>query len=154
MSRTRVAVDTSVVVAALLARHDEHEAALLALQKALAESDLILPVPTLVEAYAVLTRLPAGARLSPADAHRILEETFRHRAVVVGLDGDDGWALLSSSVPLEIAGGSTYDAHIVACARKAAATTLLTFNRRHFERCELGGIELVVPRPPGAQPAW
>ncbi|NLG64599.1 MAG: VapC toxin family PIN domain ribonuclease, partial [Actinobacteria bacterium] len=44
-----------------------------------------------------------------------------------------------------IAGGATYDAHVLACAKQGGAARLATFNRRHFERLELGDMELVVP---------
>lgn len=45
----------------------------------------------------------------------------------------------------DIAGGATHDVHILACAQRAGATRLATFNRRDFERFDLGGVTLVVP---------
>jgi predicted nucleic acid-binding protein len=38
-----------------------------------------------------------------------------------------------------------YDAVIAACARLAGATTLLTFNERHFMALGEEGLEIVVP---------
>ena len=46
-----VAVDTSVVVAGLLAWHEHHDLARRALATALEDGTLILPVPTLVESF-------------------------------------------------------------------------------------------------------
>jgi predicted nucleic acid-binding protein len=44
-----------------------------------------------------------------------------------------------------IAGGSTYDALIAACARKARADAILTWNVADFERVT-DGIEVTSPR--------
>lgn len=140
------AFDTSVIVPALLAWHEHHERALSILQETLASPHAtVLPVPALVEAFAVMTRLPPPWRLKREDAHQLLAETFRGKAVMVGLDGDEAWSLLDKALASEVAGGATYDAHVGACARKAGAGRLATFNRRHFERLDLGGMELLVP---------
>lgn len=143
------ALDTSVIVPALMSWHEHHSAAHPIVRDALAdEQGVILPVPALVEAYAVITRLPAPWRLRARDAHRLLVETFRGRAHLVGLAGDEAWDLLDNVVANAVSGGATYDAHIAACARKANARRLVTFNRRHFERLELGDVDLVVPSVP------
>ena len=39
----------------------------------------------------------------------------------------------------------SYDALILACAKKGGARRLLTFNRAHFERIRVEGIEILVP---------
>lgn len=90
------ALDSSVIVPALLAWHEgEHHAGVFQVVKEalVAESKVILPLSALVEAYAVLTRLPAPWRLQAVDAHRLLVSTFLGKAVVVGLDGDLAWDL-------------------------------------------------------------
>jgi len=141
-----LALDTNVIVAALLSWHEHHAVALPVVQRSLAsQPPSILPLPALVEGYAVMTRLPPPWRLRPADAHRLLTESFRGRAVVVGLDGEEGWSLLDAALGGGVAGGATHDAHIAACARKGGATTLATFNRRHFESLDLGQMTLLVP---------
>lgn len=140
------ALDTSVVVPALLAWHEHHAAALPVVTEALgSDGGVILPLPALVETYAVLTRLPPPWRLRAADAHRLLVDTFRARATVVGLDGAEAWDLLDTALAGSVSGGATYDAHIAACAMKAGAARLATFNRRHFERLDLGEVVLLVP---------
>src|ERR1043166_9312671 len=62
------ALDTSAIIAALLTWHESHELALEALVGSMAArgSRLVVPGPALVEAYAVMTRLPAPRRLPPA----------------------------------------------------------------------------------------
>lgn len=141
-----MALDTSVIIPALLSWHEHHALALPVVQAALsARERAILPVPALVEAYAVLTRLPAPFRVRHDVARGLLVQTFRADSRVVGLAARDVWALLDDVLTQEVSGGATYDAHIVACARKAGATHLATFNRRHFERLALGDMQLVVP---------
>jgi predicted nucleic acid-binding protein len=133
-------------VPALLSWHEHHSLALPIVQAALAaEARAIVPVPALVEAFAVMTRLPAPFRVSAHVARSLLHQTFRARSRVVGLAASDTWTLLDDVTAHQLAGGATYDAHIAACARKAGAASLITFNRRHFERLPLGDVELVVP---------
>lgn len=140
------ALDTSVIVPALLSWHEHHTAALPVVREALtSDAPAILPLAAVLEAYAVLTRLPPPWRLRPGDVHRLLTATFRGRAHVVGLDGQEAWGLLDEVLAGGISGGAAYDAHIAACAKKAGASRLATFNRRHFERLDLGDVALLVP---------
>lgn len=62
----RVALDTSVVVAALLAVHEHHAVAAPYVAALRRESTIIVPLPVLVESYSVLTRLPTPLRLDRA----------------------------------------------------------------------------------------
>jgi predicted nucleic acid-binding protein len=140
------ALDASVIVAALLAAHEHHRPAAAELQALLAEpGDVILPLQALVEAYSVMTRLPSPYRLSPKDALTILERSLRQRTIVVGLDGEEAWGLIKGLSQSQIAGATSYDGLIAACARKGGAQRLLTFNRTHFERLPGAGLEIVVP---------
>jgi toxin FitB len=140
----REAVDTSVVVAALLGWHEDHEVARIALERSLVAERLVLPAPVLVEAYAVMTRLPSPHRLSPADAAALLRETFAG-AIPVALDGSKVWQLIDDLESGQVAGGRSYDGHILACARKAGATRLLTFSDRDFLALGDATIEIVRP---------
>ncbi|HEX3527929.1 MAG TPA: PIN domain-containing protein [Thermoanaerobaculia bacterium] len=147
------AVDTNVVVAGLLSWHAHHEMAsaqLIALLES--QTEIVLPLPALVEAYSVMTRLPPPHRLSSKDALEILESSLRHHVTLIGLDGDEGWTLLQDISQRSIIGGTTYDGLILACARKGGARRLLTFNRSHFERIATEEIEIVVPGSPAAEP--
>ena len=141
------AVDTSVIVAALLGWHESHEAALraLATTRDAHGSKLLVPAPALVEAYSVLTRLPAPHRLAPAVALELLAGSFEESADVISLTGGETWRLLADLPTDGVTGGRTYDALILRCARKGRATSLLTLNRRDFEQLPLDGIVLVVP---------
>lgn len=141
------ALDTSVIVAALLGWHESHAPALEALVGASAPRGyrLLVPAPALVEAYSVLTRLPAPHRIAPAQAFELLAGSFERRAAVVSLGEAETWGFLRTAAERGLAGGLVYDALILHCAIKGGASRLLTLDRRDFERLELAGIELVVP---------
>lgn len=141
------ALDTSVIVAALLGWHEAHADALDALVAARTKRGdrLILPAPALVESYAVMTRLPAPHRIAPADALQLLCGSFERRSTVVGLTESQTWRFLHEAALQGVTGGRAYDALIMSCARKAGATRLITLDRHDFERLDAGDIEIVVP---------
>jgi predicted nucleic acid-binding protein len=140
-----VAIDTSVVVAAVLPWHQDHERARVAVDEALAGTTVVLPSRTLIESYSVLTRLPSPHRLSPVDANAVLEGTFRDHARIVNLPEHAFWRLLEELCEAEVAGGATFDAEVVAAALDAGATSILTLNRRDFERLVPEAITVLVP---------
>lgn len=106
---------------------------------------MMVAAPALVESYAVLTRLPPPHRLAPVDALALLEANFMSTGRIVALDGASYRSLLRRAPEEGIAGGRTYDAVIAACAHKARATALLTFNEGHFLPLQNGQMEIVVP---------
>jgi len=140
------ALDASVIVAGLLSSHEHHGPAAAELAALLAgPGGVILPLQALVEAYSVMTRLPSPHRLSVKDALTILERSLRQRTTIVGLDGEEAWELIEDLSQRQIAGATSYDGLIAACARKGGAQRILTFNRAHFERLAGTGLEIVVP---------
>src|SRR3972149_4948486 len=69
--------DTSCMIAAICSWHEYHERAAGAIERRLRGGEvLVVAAPTLVETYAVLTRLPAPHRLSPADSQALLGAEF------------------------------------------------------------------------------
>jgi predicted nucleic acid-binding protein len=128
------ALDTSCMVAAVCGWHEHHAAATAHIEQQFDDgAELVVPGPALVEAYAVLTRLPPPHRLSPADAWAVLDANFVEPATIVTLADEAYPKLLRRLAREAIAGGRTYDAVIADCAQLAGVGTLLTFNRRHFE---------------------
>jgi predicted nucleic acid-binding protein len=138
-----IAVDSSVVVAALLSWHEFHERAFHALDKAMAGRRLLVPLPTLVESYSVMTRLPSPHRLRPDVAHQLLHESFGH-VRVVGLSPRKAWTFFGECVATDTAGGRVYDAVIASAAVEARASALLTLSPRDFEAFS-DRIAIVVP---------
>jgi len=136
--------DTSCLVAALCAWHEQHSATAEDLARRTKRGEtLVAAGPVLVETYAVLTRLPPPHRMKPGDVLAALEGSFGG-ADVIALTGTETWALLKALPGPGIAGGSAYDALVAACARKAQADVILTWNRRDFQRVA-EGIEVASP---------
>ena len=66
---TRFVPDTNCMIAAVCTWHEHHERAADEIERRIERGEtLCIAAPTVVEAYAVLTRLPPPYRLSPADA--------------------------------------------------------------------------------------
>ena len=121
------------MIAAVCSWHEHHEAAANEIERRLAgRAKMVVAAPALVEAYAVLTRLPPPHRLSPETALALLENNFLKLATVIALDAKSYETLLLEAPKKKLAGGRTYDAVIGACAGQGNASTVLTFNASHF----------------------
>ena len=71
------ALDTSCLIAAVCGWHEQHRVAAAEIGRRLDRGErLSVAAHALTEAYAVLTRLPAPHRLSPADAWELLRANF------------------------------------------------------------------------------
>jgi len=116
------------MIAAVCGWHENHEAAANEIERRLAgRAKMIVAAPALVEAYAVLTRLPPPHRLSPQTALTLLENNFLKLATVIALNAKSYETLLLRAPKNNVAGGRTYDAVISACAEQGKASTVLTF---------------------------
>ncbi len=139
--------DTSCMVASVCTWHEHHVPAAAELNRRLAQHEpMMVAAPALVEAYAVLTRLPPPHRLSAADALALLDANFMRAGKAVALDAAAYRTLLRRMVTQGIVGGRTYDAVIARCALRAKASCLLTFNAPHFLGFAAEGLEVVVPK--------
>jgi predicted nucleic acid-binding protein len=139
-------LDTSCMVAAVCSWHEHHERAALAIESRLDRRErMVVAAPSLIEAYSVLTRLPAPHRLSPADALSLMEANFMRPVKVVALPADDYKAILRGAPAAGISGGRIYDAIIAACAHRENVRTLLTFNDSHFRPLAGPKLAVVVP---------
>ncbi len=119
---SRVAVDTSVVVAGLLVDHSQH-----ALARPVLASSPAIPAHVAFESYSVLTRMPLPGRLSAAVAGRLLGQAFAGR--LVSLSAPEMEVLLAELPRLGIVGGAVYDA-VVAATALAHGLTLRSLDRR------------------------
>ena len=134
------------MVAAMCSWHTHHDPARAEIERRLHDAErLLVAAPALVETYSVLTRLPPPHRLSAADALTLLEANFMSPGKIVALEAKSYRTLLRKAPRQGIAGGRTYDAIIAECARRAKATTRLTFNISHFMPFAGTGLEIVVP---------
>ncbi len=138
--------DASCMVAALCSWHVFHGRARQEIERRLARGESMVSAGhAVIETYAVLTRLPPPHRLGPADAQALVTTSFVEGITMTGSDARTYRQLLDRMPSAGIAGGRAYDALIAACARKAGAGVLLTFNARHFE--DLGGDGLTIVEP-------
>jgi predicted nucleic acid-binding protein len=97
-----IAADTSVVVAALTGWHEGHDSASAAIA-----GGARLPAHCLVEAFSVLTRLPAPHRFEPRLAHDLLQATFGDALLTLAIAAHA--TLLGRLVEAGVSGGAAYD---------------------------------------------
>jgi predicted nucleic acid-binding protein len=129
---TRVLIDTTCLVAAALPQHEHHAATLADLARRRAAGQvLLMAAHAVIEAFAVLTRLPPPHRLSPADALAVLDRNWG-ATETLSMTGPESWRLVRQHAEAGLAGGRVYDGAIAACARKGKADEILTWNLRHF----------------------
>lgn len=129
----RVLLDTSCLVAAALPQHEHHRATVAELARRRAGGHVFLTAAhAVLEAYAVLTRLPPPHRLAPADALGVLDSNWG-QTETAALTGAESWRVVRQHAAAGVAGGRVYDGQIAACARKTRADEILTWNVRHFE---------------------
>jgi predicted nucleic acid-binding protein len=83
--------DTNCIVALLSPRHEHHDRAFQAIERRLdAGETMAVAAHTLVETYAVLTRLPAPHRLSMADCRALIEANLASDVVeIIALSTND-----------------------------------------------------------------
>lgn len=131
-----VLVDTSVAVPLSLESHDQHEAAMAALDG----RRLGLSGHAAFETFAVLTRLPPPARRSPRVVSDVIAANFpstRH------LSPGGATALIDLFARGEIAGGAVYDALVGAAAREHGHT-LVTLDERALTTYRVLGVDVEV----------
>jgi predicted nucleic acid-binding protein len=116
------AVDTSIVVAALVQWHEGHEAA-----REQAHGQVV-PAHAYLESYAVLTRLPGPGPLDPRTARELLAAWFPPERVVPP-PAEAMVGLVHRMAVSGIGGGAAYDA-LVALTAAAHGNELRTRDRR------------------------
>ena len=138
--------DTTCMIALVCGWHPDHPRSSTEFSLRLSRGEeLVVAAPALVEAYAVLTRLPPPYRIAPSDALFLLESNFMGKRRLASLSGSAYQSLLRESAGLGIAGGKVYDAVIAECAVQAGVDALITLNERHFQDLGRDRVKLVVP---------
>lgn len=132
MTQDLTAVDTSVAVALLLQGHPDHRA----VSAWAVGRRLALSGHALAETYSVLTRLPGDARLTPADAVRLIDARFADRLT---MPTDEARAVHAELAGRGICGGATYDG-LVALAARAHGLRLATRDARARATYEAAGV--------------
>jgi predicted nucleic acid-binding protein len=122
--------DTSVLIAAFLEDHEDHERCLAAYAPA-NKRIACCAAHSLAEVYASVTRLPGAFRASREQAILFLSDMEDHLAIV-SLDSSEYSVIIRQASANGILGATIYDALLAACAIKAKAETIYTENERHF----------------------
>ncbi|MBI2767108.1 MAG: PIN domain-containing protein [Chloroflexi bacterium] len=126
--------DSNVMIKALADWQADHELARAEIEGRLRAGEaMVLAGHAVLEAFSVLTRIPAPYRIPPAVALRALRGNYLDRGALVSLNAEAYPTLLADLGAQGVAGGRTYDALIARCAESAAVDVLVTFNARHFE---------------------
>lgn len=124
--------DSSVLVAAFLADHENHEASFGALADATAKRSFCA-AHSMAEVYSILTRLPGRHRATPEHASLFINDLY-DRLTPVTLTAPQYHSVVTASAQGGISGGAIYDALILQCAVRARAENILTWNLHDFRR--------------------
>lgn len=142
----RILFDTSVLVASMVQTHPRHESAIAWMQKARRnEISLVVSSHSLLECYAVLTRLPMTPKISPAIAKRLISENLLKVAEIITLPSDEYLALLQDCADQHLSGSIVYDALIFKAAMFSKVQHLLTLNYKDFSRLSLDINFVITP---------
>jgi len=129
----KVFLDTSVLVAAVIENHEHHEACYGILDRVQnGRSVGYVSGHSLLEIYAVLTRLPPPSRHSPEQALLTIDENIIPYFQVSVLQETEYPALVRDSGLSGIVGGTIYDRLHLSCAMRVGVKKLYTLNLKHF----------------------
>jgi len=141
----KVLADTSVLVAAMVESHPDHERAFRWLRQARhGEIELAVCAHSLAETYSVLSTLPVRPRIGPETARRLVRDNVESVATIVELRGRDYLAVLDRMSSSGLAGGIVYDALAVRAAEKVEADRLVTLNAADFRRAWPDGVDRII----------
>ncbi len=131
----KVFLDTNVLVAACVVAH-EHHARALPLMRAVHSGEMegCVSAHSLLEAHAILTRLPRTPRIMPAQAKELIAENVIKYFNVLSLSAKEYTQLIAKLGENGIVGGACYDMLHLECAEKSGAERIFTFNLDDFPR--------------------
>jgi predicted nucleic acid-binding protein len=130
----KVFLDTSVLVAAVVTKHEHHGRAYTILDRVQNGRDEgHISGHCMAEMYSVLTKLPPPFRHTPEHALLSLEENVVKYFQITALRPNEYAPLIREAALSGIQGGTIYDAIFPKCAAKSGAETIWTFNLRHFQ---------------------
>jgi predicted nucleic acid-binding protein len=130
----KVFLDTSVLVAAVVQKHESHARAFAVLDRVQNKKDEgFISAHSVAETYAVLTKLPPPLRHTPEQALLSIEENVLKYFNVTGLNAGNYTALIREAALAGIQGGTIYDAVLLKCASKTEAEKIFTLNLKHFQ---------------------
>ncbi len=118
----KVAVDSSVAIAAILADHEAHALA----EETLSDSDTTI-AHVAAETYSVLTRLPPTLQLAATTAAEIIDARLPSARITLAADAHT--SALTRLAEAHVSGGATYDG-LIALTALEHDVELLSRDRR------------------------
>ena len=126
-------LDTSVLIAAVVSKHDSHTRAFPLLERVQNGKDEgFVAGHSLAEMYAILTKLPPPYRHAPEQALLSIEENVLKHFKISSLTASDYASLVREAAMAGIQGGTIYDAVLLKCAEKSNPDRIFTLNLKHF----------------------
>jgi len=135
-------LDTSVLIPVGQATHVHHTRSR-ALFSTLTKHNTATSTHALAELYASLTAVPRPARVSPLDASATAE-ILLERLTPVSLSPEEYIGTLKSAAKRGHTSGMIFDALHLACARKINASTIYTWNLKHFHSLAPDLVERII----------
>jgi len=123
--------DTSVLVASFWRGHRDHEASLRRVAAANKKKSACA-LHTLAEVYASMTALPVKDVIPPDQALLFVQEV-RDRFSVITINESEYYETIQQAGQRGFISGRIYDALLLACAAKAKAEVIYTWNVKHFK---------------------
>lgn len=143
----KIGIDSSVIVAAVHANHPHHALATNWLVQSLKDHHLVVCHHSILESYAVLTRLPGELRVTPSEARDLLTATVQANMSVAGFQADSIWTMIESLAMSSVVGGHSYDAFIIEVLHSCAVEAVATFNPAHFSNLA-DDLQVIDPAKP------
>jgi predicted nucleic acid-binding protein len=130
----KIGVDTSVIVAAVHANHPRNNETVQWLNSAFDRHEIVIAHHSVLESYAVLTRLPGQYRLSATEAWTVLTETVKKNTSLAKFSGSWIWSIVDTMAQIPVSGGAAYDFLIARTLIKAGVDCIATYNTADFRR--------------------
>jgi predicted nucleic acid-binding protein len=144
----KVFLDTSVLVASVIQKHESHERAYALLERVQNGKDEgVVSAHSLAEMYSVLTKLPQPFRHAPEQALLSIEENVVKHFKIASLTGSDYTLLIREAALSGIQGGTIFDALLLRCAAKGGAENIFTLNLKHFQNIAPKNIGASISAP-------
>ena len=137
-----VAIDTSVLVAAMISTESHHEAC----DRLLNREGLSMYAHGLAETFSTLTGGRRPFRMAPSMAASMIEEDYFPCLAITTLNPAQMLRAMRDAESRGVRGGALFDYLHLVTARQAKATQLFTLNISHFRSFHrVGDPEIVHP---------
>ncbi len=128
----RIGVDSCILIAGVHANHPFHAIASAWLIRNISLHELVVAHHSILETYAVLTRLPGEFRISSSEVKQLLESSIRPNMMIAPFSSTSIWDCIDSLVNQSATGGNSYDYFIAEILINFGVESIATFNTSHF----------------------